>query len=170
MHPAITKDSLQINDQPYTSQSSNPTSWQDPFIHWLKHYTIPTDVTHEKTFRMKASRFILIRDVLFKMSIAGPYIRCLGHDKIEKTLRNIHGGEYGNHTRGRSLAHKTITMGYFWATIKKYSIAIAKKCDSCQRFASISHNPCEELQPILSPWPFMKWGKDIVGPLPQALG
>ncbi|XP_056695268.1 uncharacterized protein [Spinacia oleracea] len=54
--------------------------------------------------------------------------------------------------------------------MKKDAINFAKKCDSCQRFASISHQPCEELRPILSPWPFMKWGMDIVGPLPQASG
>ena len=54
--------------------------------------------------------------------------------------------------------------------MKKDAITFAKKCDSCQRFASISHQPCEVLHPILSPWPFTKWGMDIVGPLPQASG
>ncbi|XP_075087617.1 uncharacterized protein LOC142169627 [Nicotiana tabacum] len=41
-------------------------------------------------------------------------------------------------------------------------------CDKCQRHALMIHRPRELLHPVLSPWPFMKWGMDIVGPLPWA--
>nr|XP_016503242.1 PREDICTED: uncharacterized protein LOC107821318 [Nicotiana tabacum] len=37
------------------------------------------------------------------------------------------------------------------------------KCDKCQRYA-----PAELLHSVISPWPLMKWGMDIVVPLPQA--
>ena len=50
------------------------------------------------------------------------------------------------------------------------STSHVKRYDSCQRFASFSHLPPEQLRPILSPWPFMKWGMDIVGKLPTAPG
>ena len=43
-----------------------------------------------------------------------------------------------------------------------------KCCDSCQRFAKVSHLPPEQLKPILFPYPFIKWGMDIVGKLPTA--
>ena len=32
------------------------------------------------------------------------------------------------------------------------------------------HQPARELNPLSSPWPFVQWGLDIVGPLPRALG
>ncbi|XP_075102746.1 uncharacterized protein LOC142177552 [Nicotiana tabacum] len=44
------------------------------------------------------------------------------------------------------------------------------KCDKCQRYGSNMHRPAELLHPVIAPWPFMKWGMDIVGPLPQAKG
>ncbi|XP_070023325.1 uncharacterized protein [Nicotiana sylvestris] len=44
------------------------------------------------------------------------------------------------------------------------------KCDKCQRYGNNMHRPAELLHPVISPWPFMKWGMDIVGPLPQAKG
>ncbi|KAI3810642.1 hypothetical protein L1987_20263 [Smallanthus sonchifolius] len=44
------------------------------------------------------------------------------------------------------------------------------KCDACQRQSNILHQPAEPLHPIISPWPFMKWGMDIVSKLPKALG
>ncbi len=50
------------------------------------------------------------------------------------------------------------------------ALAYVRKCDKCQRFASKIHQPARELNPLSSPWPFVQWGLDIVGPLPRALG
>ncbi|XP_070028768.1 uncharacterized protein [Nicotiana sylvestris] len=44
------------------------------------------------------------------------------------------------------------------------------KCDNCQRYDTNMHRPAELLHPVIAPWPFMRWGMDIVGPLPQAKG
>ncbi|XP_074299382.1 uncharacterized protein LOC141630466 [Silene latifolia] len=71
---------------------------------------------------------------------------------------------------GRSLSNKALRQGYFWPTMRKDALEYAKKCDACQRHAPVSHQPAEPLHPVTSPWPFMKWGMDIVGPLPKAPG
>ena len=47
---------------------------------------------------------------------------------------------------------------------------LTKRCDKCQRFATVTRQPPEELTTILSPWPFSKWGIDILGPLPLSRG
>ncbi|KAL6319777.1 hypothetical protein AAG906_036835 [Vitis piasezkii] len=65
----------------------------------------------------------------------------------------------------RSWAH---SQGYYWPTMKKDVAAYVKKCDKCQRHAPIPHVPSETLKPISGPWPFAKWGMDIVGPLGAA--
>ncbi|XP_074283426.1 uncharacterized protein LOC141607977 [Silene latifolia] len=39
-----------------------------------------------------------------------------------------------------------------------------------ERHAHVSHQPAEPLHQVISPWPFMKWGMDIVVPLPRAPG
>ncbi|XP_070007801.1 uncharacterized protein [Nicotiana sylvestris] len=44
------------------------------------------------------------------------------------------------------------------------------KYDKCQRYSNNMHRPTELLNLVIAPWPFMKWGMDIVGPLPQAKG
>ncbi|KAL5567548.1 hypothetical protein UlMin_024123 [Ulmus minor] len=41
-----------------------------------------------------------------------------------------------------------------------------RRCDACQRFSPLIHQPAEELNSVLSPWPFAKWGIDLIGPLP----
>ena len=48
------------------------------------------------------------------------------------------------------------------------AIEYVKKCDKCQRFALIPRQPPEDLNPFRSPWPFYRWGLDIIGPLSSA--
>jgi hypothetical protein len=68
------------------------------------------------------------------------------------------------------LAHKAVRAGFYWPNMNKESTAIVRNCDKCQRFANITKQPPEELSAISSPWPFLQWGVDIVGPLPRGKG
>jgi len=68
------------------------------------------------------------------------------------------------------LAHKVMREGYYWPTIGKHSAEFVKNCDKCQRFAQITKKPPENLSSISSPWPFAKWGVDLVGPMPSEKG
>nr|XP_033517717.1 uncharacterized protein LOC117281987 [Nicotiana tomentosiformis] len=45
-----------------------------------------------------------------------------------------------------------------------------QKCDKCQRHAPMIYQQGELLHLVLSSWLFMKWGMDIVGPLPWVPG
>ena len=44
---------------------------------------------------------------------------------------------------------------------KKFS----KRCEKCQRHAPTIHQPAELLSSIASPYPFMCWSMDIIGPM-----
>jgi hypothetical protein len=46
--------------------------------------------------------------------------------------------------------------------------AYTRKCEQCQLFSPLIHQPAKLLAPITSPWPFAQWGLDIVGPMPKA--
>nr|XP_009766882.1 PREDICTED: uncharacterized protein LOC104218159 [Nicotiana sylvestris] len=52
--------------------------------------------------------------------------------------------------------------------MEKEAENLVARCNKCQRYANNMHRPAELLHLVISPWPFMKWGMDIVGPLPQA--
>ena len=54
--------------------------------------------------------------------------------------------------------------------MQKEALEYVKKCNQCQRFAPSIHQPRGILNPLFSPWPFAKWGLDIVGPFPKAAG
>jgi len=44
------------------------------------------------------------------------------------------------------------------------------KCDKCQCHAPTLHQEPKEMSSILSPYPFMKWSKDVVGPMEASGG
>ena len=85
-------------------------------------------------------------------------------------FRSLHEGICESHTRGRSLAHRAITQGYWWPNMQKETHEYMKKCDQCQRFTPNIHQPRGILNPLSSPWPFAQWGLDVVGPSPKAAG
>lgn len=60
------------------------------------------------------------------------------------------------------MAHKVLQQGYFWPTMKHDAFI---SCDKCQRFAPIPKATPENLTTVMSPWPFNKWGIDLIGPL-----
>ena len=85
-------------------------------------------------------------------------------------LREVHEGICDNHIGARALAGKVLRQRYYWPTILKEATDLVKKCRICQEHAKISSLPSEPLTSITSPWPFQKWGLDILGPLPLGKG
>ena len=54
--------------------------------------------------------------------------------------------------------------------MQKEALEYVKKCDQCQKFAPNIHQLGGVLNPLSSPWLFVQWGLDIVGPFPKVAG
>ena len=119
--------------------------------------------------KVQATRFILIKDVLYKRGFSHPYLRCLGAEEVEYVMREVHEGVCENHSGTKSLVHKLVRAGYYWPTTQKDAEAYVKTCDKCQRFSNIIRQPTEELTPVTAPWPFAQWGLHIMGPFPTVV-
>ncbi|KAI3797985.1 hypothetical protein L1987_33251 [Smallanthus sonchifolius] len=117
-----------------------PGSWISPI---KKNLQDASDEKNHNAFRMRMSHFIMFDNILYRKSIAGPYLRCLEDHEAREVLKDLHEGDCG---------------------------CCDQKCDTCQWHNNILQQPTEPLYPIASPWPFMKWGTDIVGKLPKEPG
>lgn len=91
-----------------------------------------------------------------------PLLRRIGGEEAVYVLREIFKGVYGNHSGGWALAQKVLKQGYYWPTLKKDAEQFAKRCNKCQRFATIQWKPSQELNVASSPWPFPKWRIDLM--------
>ncbi|GJR42661.1 reverse transcriptase domain-containing protein [Tanacetum coccineum] len=82
-------------------------------------------------------------------------------------LREIHEGSCSMHAGTRSMVAKAIQTGYYWPTMHADARKMIKEFRDCQVHRPVPRNPQQKLTPIISPWPFYKWGIDIAGPFPE---
>ncbi|XP_070005986.1 uncharacterized protein [Nicotiana sylvestris] len=143
---------------------------RNKIVAFLQYGTVPEDKKKAHALQKKATRYCLKQGNLYRKMFGGPLARCLRPSQKEYVMREIHEGHCGNHAGGRSLVRTLIVAGYYWPKMKKDAESFVAKCDKCQRYGNNMHRPVELLHPVIALWPFMKWGMDIVGPLPQAKG
>ena len=158
-----------INNRAQMQEIAVEENLTTPLVAYLQSGTLPNEKDAARKLKVQASRFVLIRDVLYKRGFSRPYLRCLSHDEVDYVMREVHEGICGNHSGARSLVHKLIRIGYYWPTMLKDAQAYVKACDKCQRFSNLIRQPSKELTPMTAPWPFAQWGLDIMGPFPTAL-
>ncbi|XP_022877058.1 uncharacterized protein LOC111395308 [Olea europaea var. sylvestris] len=77
-----------------------------------------------------------------RRSFSSPLLRCVIGEEANYILREVHEGVCGNHSGGLSLAQKLLRQG----------------------------QPSQDLTAVSSPWPFSKWGVDLIGPLAKGRG
>ena len=85
----------------------NAIDWKSSIIKYLKSSIIDTNSSSTKLI-IKATRYTLIDEVLYKKSFTLPYLWCLGPDEVEYALREIHEGICDQHMGSQSLTHKSL--------------------------------------------------------------
>ena len=91
---------------------------------------------------------------LYRRSYSYPFLKCVGPTEARLVLQEIHEGVCGNHVGGRALAYKALRQGYFWETMKEDASDFVKKCDRCQRHATVQRQPSNPISQLSVPWPF----------------
>ncbi|KAL5537740.1 hypothetical protein UlMin_045713 [Ulmus minor] len=148
------------------NQVDEGPTWMTPIVGYLLRGELPQDRTEARTLRMRAARYTYLAGHLYKWGFSNPLLKCVTVDQGLYIMREIHEGVCGNHAGKRSLLHKIMRQGYYWPSMVKDAEQYVRRCDACQRFLPLIHQPAEELNSVLSPWPFAKWGIDLIGPLP----
>ncbi|XP_072052109.1 uncharacterized protein [Arachis hypogaea] len=144
--------------------------WRTTFFNYINTGTIPNDEPNLPLFRRRASFYTVLGNTLYRRGHSQPLLKCISNKEAEEVMAETHEGVCGNHIGGRALAAKILRTGYYWPTIKRDCISKVKACDNCQKHATLSETPAEELHTTEVSWPFDRWGLDILGPFPKAPG
>ena len=107
------------------------SNWTTTIASYLKDDILPNEKEAARKLKVRAARFVLIKDVLYKRGFSRPYLRCLGNEEADYVMREVHEGIYGNHSGSRSLVHKLMREGYYWLTMQADVEAYVKACDKC---------------------------------------
>ncbi|XP_075499078.1 uncharacterized protein LOC142537448 [Primulina tabacum] len=167
---AITKEEVEGPTLDILCAGEGEPSWKDEIISFLMQGRLPQDPSIARKLRIRAARFTIIDNELYKRGYSLPYLKCLAPSNANYVLQEIHEGVCGNHLGGRALAEKALRQGYFWPTMRRDAEKLVRHCHACQDHTNINHQPTTLLQPLESPLPFVQWGMDIVGPFPIASG
>ncbi|XP_077219701.1 uncharacterized protein LOC143853887 [Tasmannia lanceolata] len=159
--PSIEKEEiLQINEEP---------SWMHPIVQYLKDGVTPSDRKEARRLVAKAAHYILDGQGLYKRSFSWPLLKCLRHSAVELAMREVHEGICGDHSGGKVLAHKILRRGFFWPTLQQDTSDFVRKCEQCQKFATVPRLLAVPYKLISNPIPFAMWGMDLLGPFPNSI-
>ncbi|KAJ1404544.1 hypothetical protein SESBI_26529 [Sesbania bispinosa] len=95
--------------------------------------TLPPTPQDAEKLRKKAQRYFLQGGELFKESLTGGILRCLGKEEQEKVMGEVHGGVCGRHQGGMSLWAELIRMGYFWPSMKEDTMDLLEYASQCSK-------------------------------------
>ncbi|XP_048623925.1 uncharacterized protein LOC125592642 [Brassica napus] len=129
-------------------------TWMTPLIRYLEADTLPEGRSGARRIKKQAARYCISQEKLYRRSFAGRYLKCVTPREAARILVELHEGDCGSHSSGRSLVLRARRAGYYWPTMAADADRQAKHCDQCQRHAPVSKVPPENLKSIRSPWPF----------------
>ena len=75
--------SLLIDDGAQMQEVNFKENWITPLIAYLRSGILPDEKDAARKLKVQASRFVLLRDVLYKRGFSRPYLRCLSHDEAD---------------------------------------------------------------------------------------
>ena len=143
-------------------------SWMEPIIKYLKSEKLPDDPITAQKVKRQDPHYILVKGKLYKMSQSSPLLKFLLSSEVDYALREAHEWIYGNHLGSRALSYKNTSARILLVNHARRCNPVYKKVDSCQCHASIQRRLALELTPLSSPWPFIQWGINTLGPFPIA--
>ncbi|KAG9453408.1 hypothetical protein H6P81_006312 [Aristolochia fimbriata] len=148
------------------SASQNTTGdWREPITNFLRHGILPLDLRERVQIRRAAPKYVFINDVLYRRSYEGLLLRCLLKEEGQQVLKETHGGICGAHQAGPNLHLQVKRLGYYWSSMLRDAIEMARTCKQCQLHADCIYQAPEPLHPTVVSWPFEAWGMDIIGPI-----
>ena len=110
---SFVQTSLLINNRAQMQEIAVEENLTTPLVAYLQSGTLPNEKDAARKLKVQASRFVLVRDVLYKRGLSQPYLRCLSHDEADYVMREVYEGICENHSGARSLVHKLIQVRYY---------------------------------------------------------
>ncbi|KAG9447255.1 hypothetical protein H6P81_013383 [Aristolochia fimbriata] len=150
---------------PISASQNEVRDWREPIANFLRHGTLPVDLRERVQIRRAAPKYVFIHDILYWRSYEGLLLRCLSKEEGLQVLKETHSGICGAHQAGPKLHLQTKRLGYYWPSMLRDAIEVARTCKQCQLHADYIHQAPEPLHPTVASWPFEAWGMDIIGPI-----
>ncbi|GJS78590.1 reverse transcriptase domain-containing protein [Tanacetum coccineum] len=165
----LNERSVEAQEVNMVVEEEGPT-WMTPIRNYLEKGKLPEDPVDARTLMEKIRNYTMEDGVLYRKSYLVLLMRCVGPLQANYIIREVHMGSCRMHDGPRQVVAKAMNLGYYCPSMHRDARELIRACDDCQAHVSVPRLPKADMISVTSAWPFMKWGIDIVGPLPKGLG
>ena len=157
-------EAIPMDEDPAMEQIE-ATDWRTELINYLVDGSLPSEKWIARRLKTRSAHYVVLDGELHRWTATKVLLKCINGEETHLVMAETHEGTAGNHSGGRALALKVKSLGFYWPTMNADCEAYAQRCDQCQRHASTIHSPTQLLRTMTAPYPFMRWGMDIIGPM-----
>lgn len=115
--------------------------------------------------RLKAAKYIIFNDVLYKKGLDGTFLRCVDKSFQESLLKTFHDEAYGGLLSTTITTYKILINYYYWVGMFKNAYAWVAKYEKCKLFIGKPQLATLPLRPVVIGEPFKHWVLYFRGPL-----
>lgn len=90
----------------------------------------------KRNLRLKAAKYVIFNDVLYKRGLDGTFLRCVDKSLQESLLRTFHDEACGGHFSSTVTAYKILRNYYYWSGMFRDTYTWVARCEKCKLFAS----------------------------------
>jgi hypothetical protein len=147
------------SDETSKTTMANLGDWRIPLVHYLENLG---HIANRKV-RRQALKYGMLDNTLYRRTIDGLLLKCLGSDQAKITMGEVHEGICGTHQSAHKMKWLLCYARFYWPTMIKDCFRNYKGCESFQKFIDVHLAPIAMLHPIIKPWLFHGWALDFVG-------
>jgi hypothetical protein len=93
----------------------------------------------------------MLDNTLYRRTIDGLLLKCLGSDQSKIAMREVHEGNCGTHQSTHKMKWLLHHARFYWPTILNDCFRYYRGCKSCQKFRDVQLAPTTMLHPIMKP-------------------
>jgi transposase InsO family protein len=155
---------FRTSDETSKTTTYNPDDWRTPLVRYLDNF----DHIADRKVRWQALKCVMLGNTLYRRTMDGLLLKCLGLDQSRIAMGEVHEGICGTHQSAHKMKWLLRRAGFYWLTMLNDYFRYYKGCESCQKFGDVQLAPTAMLHPIIKPWSFHVWALDFVGQIHHA--
>ena len=94
-------------------KANEPVDWRTPLVHYFQN---PSHATDRKV-RRQALKFTLLDNELYRRTIDGVLLKCLGEDEARVAMGGVHEGICGTHQSAHKMKWLLRRTRFYWSAM-----------------------------------------------------
>ena len=129
-----------IDEVTSVQEIGNENNWTTPLVTYIRDSMLPDRKDAARKLKVRASRFVLIKEILYKKGFSHLYLRCLGPEEADYVTREVHKGICGNHSGELSMVNKLIQADTTGLLCRRTHRLMSKLATNAKDLVTLSDN------------------------------